>query len=40
MRNFLRKEVKRGLAPYAHKHSKAKQAPWEFEDRRKGMSAA
>lgn len=33
MRNFLRKEAARGLAPYAHKAGTAKNAPWEFEDR-------
>ncbi len=39
MRNFLRKEAKSRLAAYAHKAGKAKNAPWEFEDRRKGRSA-
>lgn len=33
MRNFLRREVTGGLAPYAHKAGKAQNAPWEFEDR-------
>lgn len=33
MRNFLRKEATNGLAKYAHKAGKAKNAPWEFEDR-------
>ncbi len=33
MRNFLRKEVTGGLAPYAHKAGAAKSAPWVFEDR-------
>ena len=35
MRNFLRKEAKDRLAPYAYKAGAAKNAPWVFEDRRK-----
>ena len=33
MRNYLKKTVTGGLAPYAHKAGAAKSAQWEFEDR-------
>ncbi len=35
MRSYLRKEARDQLAAYAHKAGKAKNAQWEFEDRRK-----
>jgi len=40
MRNYLKKAVTGGLASYAHKTGKAKNAHWIFEDRRKAISAA
>jgi len=42
MRNYLKKAVTGGLAPYAHKSGAAKNAPWVFEDRsgRKDRPAA
>ncbi|MCZ6759740.1 MAG: hypothetical protein O7D29_05095, partial [Gemmatimonadetes bacterium] len=33
MRNYLKKTVTGGLAPYAHNAGAAKSAQWEFEDR-------
>ena len=40
MRNYLKKTVTGGLAPYAHKAGTAKNAPWEFEDRSHGKTHA
>ena len=40
MRNYLKKAVIGELDAYAHKAGNAKNAQWEFEDRRKDSSAA